>query len=43
MNPETKKTSEAYGLFLNLAYKINFNMINILLYEILPCTAHGKI
>ena len=44
MNPENSKTSDSHRLLLNLFYKINFKkVINMLLYQILAFTIHGKI
>ena len=45
MNSENSKTSEPHGLLLNIADKINLekSVMNMLLYQILECTRHGKV
>ena len=44
MNSENSKTSDPYRLLLNLLDKIKLKeVINILLYQILAFTRHGKI
>ena len=44
MNSENKKTSASHRLLLNVSHKINLRkVINMLLYQILACTLHGKI
>ena len=41
MNSENSKTSDPHRLLLNVSDKIN--MINMLLYQTLAFTIHGKI
>ena len=43
MNFKNSKISDLHGLLLNLTDKINLKMINMLLYQILGYTIHGKI
>ena len=45
MNSENSKTSEPHKLLLNLSDEINLKrkMINMLLYQIVASTIHGKI
>ena len=44
MNSKNSKTSDPYKLLSNLTDKINLKrMINMLLYQILAYTIHGKI
>ena len=45
MNSENSKTSEPHKLLLNLLDEINLKrkMINMLLYQIVASTIHGKI
>ena len=43
MNFEKTETSEPHRSLLNLADKINLKRSNMLLYQILVCTTHGKI
>ena len=44
INFENSKPSDPHRLLLNLSDKINFKkMINMLLYQILASTVHGKI
>ena len=44
MNSENSQTSDPCRLLINLSIKINLKgVIIILLYQILPCTIHGKI
>ena len=44
MNSENSKTSDPHQLLLNFSDKINFKkVINILLYQTLAFTIHGKV
>ena len=44
MNYENSKTSEPHGLLLHLSDKINLKeVINMLLYQTIAFTTHGKI
>ena len=44
INSENSKTSDSYRLLLNLANRINLKkVINMLLYQTLAFTIHGKI
>ena len=44
INSKNSKTSDPRRLFLNLTGKINFKKVmNMLLYQILTYTVHGKI
>ena len=44
MNSESSKTSDTHRLFSNLSDKINLKkVINMLLYQTLAFTIHGKI
>ena len=44
MNSKNSKTSDLHGLLLNLSDKIDLKkVINVLLYQILAFTIHGKI
>ena len=43
MISENSKTTDPHRIILNLTDKINLNgMVNMLLYEILASTTHGK-
>ena len=43
INSESSKTSDPYRLLLNLTDKINIKRSNMLLYQTLAFTIHGKI
>ena len=44
MNSENSKTSDPHSLLLNLSDKVNLKkVINMLLYQTLALTIHGKI
>ena len=44
MNSENSKTSDPHRLILNLLHKINLKeVLNMLLYQTLAFTIHGKI
>ena len=44
MNPRNTKTSDTRRLLLNLSDKVNLKKgINMLLYQILAFTVHGKV
>ena len=44
MNPRNTKTSDTRRLLLNLSDKVNLKkVINVLLYQILAFTVHGKV
>ena len=44
MNSETSKTSDPHRLLLNLSDKMKFKkLVNMLLYQTLSFTIHGKV
>ena len=43
MNSKNSKTPDPHRLLLNLTDKINLKRSDMLLYQILACTIHGKI
>ena len=43
MNSKNNKASNSHRLLINVTDKINFELINLLLYQILSCTIHEKI
>ena len=43
MNSNNSKTSDLHRLLLELRDKINLKRSDMLLYQILACTIHGKI